>query len=109
MLDPRAGSHSIRMDQIRPKTPPILGNHRIQSQMGSISVQTNSLTGGKTRSKLSPSFSKSSVVHQDKIESSLMSASTECVTYQDVSFDKLEMLSLDRGSDNDGRLGCYQH
>jgi hypothetical protein len=68
------------MNQIRPESPPILRDDRIQPQMSSISMQTDSLAGGKTRSELSPSFSKSPVVHQDQIQSSLMSASIRHVS-----------------------------
>jgi len=74
MLDIGADSRSIGMDQIRPESPPILCGHRVQAQVSPIPVHTNSLTGGKTRSELSPSLGKSPVVHQDEIESGLMSA-----------------------------------
>jgi hypothetical protein len=76
MLDAQADSRSIRMYQIRPESPPVLRDDRIQPQMSSISMQTNSLTSGKSPSELGPSFSKSPVVHQDQIQSSLLSAST---------------------------------
>lgn len=64
-------SRSIRMQEIRPESSPILGDVRVLTELCPVTMQSNSLTRGDSRAEFGPSLGETPFVHENEVESGL--------------------------------------
>jgi hypothetical protein len=64
-------SRSIRVQEIRPESSPILGNVRVLAELCPVTMQSNRLARSDSRAKFGPPLGETTFVHENEVESGL--------------------------------------
>jgi hypothetical protein len=103
-------SRSIRMQEIRPKSSPILGDVRVLAELCPVTMQSNGLTRGDSRAEFGPSLGETPFVHENEVESGLQRELVTMfrfeATHDNAGLHQQQILRLDRCGHDDGLLGC---